>query len=626
MKRALWITGGALIVLLVAALVAWTQRRALAEWYAVRALASRGIAATLQVSELDARGARIAPFRLEQPGLPALDVIEVELAWKLGDLLGGRVQRVVVQSATVKGRIELPDLAGGAETPDAVPAFVLPVLPMDELELRDVTVDVDTAQGHFALQGEGRARFAPDQLAGAFRLAGDTPYGIAALELSLEGTPDAPAARFDLTTEARTEKLKLEALRVQGRLHTDEAGTPRWQANGTLPFFDLPELARLEEIALDAEGDARVLKGKLRIARAIDVRKPPLWAPLKVELDFEGPFDALAFTGRAQTQDGAVHAELRGTLEPPAQRADVTFRIPETDLGDKQRQPGRISPRMAAVVQQARGHLGAKGSARFENGVLRYQADVALREIDARAGAATLRGVTGAVRFEGPPLATPPGQLLSIAAIEEPLPLANGLVEFQLTKEGAVSLASAVFSTAKGTLSASGLFPLDAEERSLELVAKDLDVTSLLAALPFDALSGTGTLAGSLPLKQNGARVRIENGTLRATTPGVIRYRPVAGSEAVAEQKSQLGTVFGALEDLHYDSLELDVSGDTAEELDLAVRIAGNNPNFQNGRAVRLNVNVEARLGDLVKAGQAAYRVPGEVEERVRRILDREKR
>jgi hypothetical protein len=277
-------------------------------------------------------------------------------------------------------------------------------------------------------------------------------------------------------------------------------------------------------------------------------------------------------------------------------------------------------------VQQAKGHLGAKGNARFENGKLRYTADVALRDVDARAGAATLRGVTGAVRFEGPPLATPPGQLLSIAAIEEPLPLANGLVEFQLMPDGAVSLASAVFSAAKGTLSASGLLPVDAQERSVELVAKDLDVTSLLAALPFDALSGTGTLEGSLPLKQRGARVRIENGTLRATAPGVIRYRPVAGSEAVAEQKSQLGTVFGALEDLHYETLELDVSGDTAEELDLAVRIAGSNPNFQNGRAVHLNVNVEARLGDLVKAGQAAYRVPGEVEERVRRILDREKR
>jgi hypothetical protein len=624
MRRAAWIAGALLLAVVAAALLAFTQRRALAEWYAVRALASRGIAASLAIPELGARGGVVQPLRLELPGMPPLEAARVELGWTLGDLLGGRVRRVVVEGARIQGRVELPDLAGAPETAEAASPFVLPVLPMDELELTDVAIDVDTAQGHFALAGDGKFSFAADQLAGAFRLAGDTPYGIAALELALEGTPDAPAARFDLKTDAKTAKLKLEALRLEGRLHTDESGAPRWQAHGALPFFDLPELARLEQIAVEAEGDTRSARGKLRVARAIDVRKPALLAPLALELDFEGPFDAVAFTGRAQTEDGAVRATLSGTLSPPERSAKLSFRVPETEL-TRQRQPGSLSPWLAEVVEQARGHIGATGNARFENGALRYEADVAFREVDARLTAATLRGVTGAVTVTGPPLSTPPGQLLSIAAVEEPLPLANGLVEFQLTRDGAVALERAVFSAAKGTLSASGRLPLDAQERSLELIAADLDVTSLLAALPFDALSGTGTLAGTLPLRQQGARVRIENGALRATTPGVIRYRPVAGSEIAAEQNAKLGTVLGALEELHYDSLELDVSGDTAEELQLAVRVSGNNPNFQQGRAVRLNVNVEARLGDLVKVGQAAYRVPGEVEERVKRILDREK-
>lgn len=629
-RRAAWIAAALLLALALAAAVAVAARKAIAEWYAVRALAQRGYDASLDVTQLGARGAVIAPLRVAAPGFPSVDADRIELDWSFAGLRAGRVAALRAQGVRVQGELELPGFgaAAGAEAEEE-PAlrFALPALPVDALQLDDLALEVDTAQGHFSLKGGGAASLAGPELSGEIALAGDTPYGALEAKLALAGTHDAPEARFDVSGKPSGAKvpLAIEApLHATGSLHGDASGAARWQAALTLPFLELPELARLEEIALEAEGDAKALRGKLRVARAIDVRKPALLAPVSIELDFDGPFEALPFRGRGRTLDGGWTCELRGTFEPFERSARVTFRVPETQVGEKKRQPPRVSPRIGAWVQQAKGFLGATGSARFAKGKLDYQADVAFRELDLRASGATLRGLTGAVTFTGPPLATPPGQLVSIAAIEDPLPLANGLVEFELKPES-IALERAVFAAAKGQLSASGLLPLDAAERSIELVAQDLDVTTLLAALPFDALSGTGTLAGTLPLRQRGARVRIENGALRATVPGVIRYRPNAGSEAATKQQSQLGVVFGALEDLHYETLELDISGDTAEELDVAVRVVGRNPNFQDGRPVHLNLNVEARLGDLVKVGQAAYRVPGEVEERVKRILDREK-
>jgi hypothetical protein len=55
------------------------------------------------------------------------------------------------------------------------------------------------------------------------------------------------------------------------------------------------------------------------------------------------------------------------------------------------------------------------------------------------------------------------------------------------------------------------------------------------------------------------------------------------------------------------------------------VHARGRNPNFQQGRPVVLNVNVEAPVQSLLQAGLVAYRVPEEIEGQVKRFFDRGK-
>jgi hypothetical protein len=50
----------------------------------------------------------------------------------------------------------------------------------------------------------------------------------------------------------------------------------------------------------------------------------------------------------------------------------------------------------------------------------------------------------------------------------------------------------------------------------------------------------------------------------------------------------------------------------------IGLHVRGANPSFQDGRPVELNLNLDARLADLVRAGVASYRVPTAVEERLR--------
>jgi hypothetical protein len=79
-----------------------------------------------------------------------------------------------------------------------------------------------------------------------------------------------------------------------------------------------------------------------------------------------------------------------------------------------------------------------------------------------------------------------------------------------------------------------------------------------------------------------------------------------------------MGVLLTALEDFHYDRIELGLDGDLRGDMDVALHLRGSNPNLQGGRPVELNVNVDARLADLVSAGRASYRVPEIVEERLR--------
>ena len=59
------------------------------------------------------------------------------------------------------------------------------------------------------------------------------------------------------------------------------------------------------------------------------------------------------------------------------------------------------------------------------------------------------------------------------------------------------------------------------------------------------------------------------------------------------------------------------MDGDTRGEVEVAVHLGGSNPNYQGGRRVEFNLNVEARLADLLRAGLAAYRVPEVIEKRL---------
>ena len=52
----------------------------------------------------------------------------------------------------------------------------------------------------------------------------------------------------------------------------------------------------------------------------------------------------------------------------------------------------------------------------------------------------------------------------------------------------------------------------------------------------------------------------------------------------------------------------------------VAISLAGANPGHRDGQPYAFNLSVEGRLGDLVRKGTAAYRVPAEIEKRLEAV------
>jgi hypothetical protein len=110
----------------------------------------------------------------------------------------------------------------------------------------------------------------------------------------------------------------------------------------------------------------------------------------------------------------------------------------------------------------------------------------------------------------------------------------------------------------------------------------------------------TGTVKGSIPVKISGPAVEIMDGAMIAESDGQIIYATTPEERALANQG--LRTTYEALSNFLYIQLTSSISMASDGKSVLAIRLKGHNPDFQGGRPVELNLNVEQNLLDLMRS------------------------
>ncbi|MCG8610811.1 MAG: YdbH domain-containing protein [Pseudomonadales bacterium] len=132
---------------------------------------------------------------------------------------------------------------------------------------------------------------------------------------------------------------------------------------------------------------------------------------------------------------------------------------------------------------------------------------------------------------------------------------------------------------------------------------------SQLVALENDKLTATGDIVGVIPVTYEHGKPSVTNGQVSAREGGLIKLKEVSHWRKIAGQNDQLLLAVDALENFHFTALTSSVNFSRDEQLKLGVAMQGSNPDFQNGRLVHYNVNLESNILSVLKSLEVPDRI-----------------
>lgn len=267
-------------------------------------------------------------------------------------------------------------------------------------------------------------------------------------------------------------------------------------------------------------------------------------------------------------------------------------------------QPADFFPAFGAAVADVTGQIAVSGSVKWHGTAVTPDLAVRLSDVGFDAKGTTLSRIAGDIRLvELWPPATPPGQALSFVVEAAGLPASEATLGFQLRQDSSLMVERMRLAFAGGFISASPFAIRHAAPELATVLGLDqVDLAELFKLIGVVGLSGSGRLVGQIPLKLAGGRVRISQGKIAATGPGVLNYKSDKLPQEITGAGEQMQLALHALDDFHYDSLALELDENVSGEGSALLHLQGNNPAVLKGQKFNFNIRIESnfdRLTDL---------------------------
>jgi uncharacterized protein YneR len=147
----------------------------------------------------------------------------------------------------------------------------------------------------------------------------------------------------------------------------------------------------------------------------------------------------------------------------------------------------------------------------------------------------------------------------------------------------------------------------------------NVDLGQVLSLEQQEGLSGEGKLSGSFPVEYRDGELTIENGGLFSLKPGgIIMFAPDPTVMAYAATNTGLKMALEALENFHFDTLDIKLNYRKDGTAHLNTRLKGSNPNWNNGHPVDFTINIEENIPKLLQALQFTEKLTKSIEKRYR--------
>lgn len=149
----------------------------------------------------------------------------------------------------------------------------------------------------------------------------------------------------------------------------------------------------------------------------------------------------------------------------------------------------------------------------------------------------------------------------------------------------------------------------------------DLELSELLDLEEQNLQSG-GRIIGSVPIHIDKGRVTIRDGNVTSIEPGgYIRYNPTEGLSDAMAGNSYLGVVTEVLKDFRFRQLDSTFQYSEDGNLTSNTQLKGNNPNFENGREIHLNISLEDNIDILLKSLRTQSKLTERIEKASKEVL-----
>ena len=146
-------------------------------------------------------------------------------------------------------------------------------------------------------------------------------------------------------------------------------------------------------------------------------------------------------------------------------------------------------------------------------------------------------------------------------------------------------------------------------EPRVNLRLRGIDLAQLLALYPQSTLKATGKLRGTIPVILGRSGLSVQEGVIVADPPNGILQASLPDGALPEGQGGQVALVRNALRNFQYTKLEADLTADPSGALHLATRLAGSNPDLNNGQPLNVNIGIDENILDLLGSIRAARNV-----------------
>ncbi|MBK8909500.1 MAG: YdbH domain-containing protein [Rhodospirillales bacterium] len=527
-----------------------------------------GIAALLVAVAVTALAAAAVAFRR--------DLAAVAIRRGLADA-GVAPAALAVQEADLQ-RLVVTDLRIGQDRGIAVRRLGLASTPGALLEQRIDRIDVQGLDATIRLSGDGAVIEGLEALPPADDVNGSGGWTVAAIAIEDAAvTVEGPVgARLNIDGE------------VFAREDTDGyRGAVQFNGVVQIPADDKAEISG----SLDFTTSASQVNGTLAVSARLGA------ADERVQADVSGAWDRDTGIGEAKV-----------TLQP------VRF-------APGRLQPQVLAPSLALPVTDVNGRVAASGRLTWNGQRLRPDLRIRLDTVSMQAFGARLQDIDGAIRITGfAPLQASSMQAITIGRIEAGVPITDVQLRFDLDDGRRLHITRAAADLLGGRVDqADGWMDLEGPTYRGALDVAGLDLQALLDLAELEAATATGEVSGRIPILFEDGALGIDGGVLATEQPGVLRYTPGASPAALQPQGQGqgLGLALQALENFHYESLQIKVDGGSGRGWTSSVSISGKNPDFMEGYPFVFNINLSGDLDRVVLSGLLGVTLPDRIQDRL---------